>query len=44
MTNKNKVKMSWIINLVIMVLNSLATILNPSTKEVAIGLFSRFIG
>ena len=44
MTDKNKVKMSWIINLVILVLNSLATILNPSSQDVAMGLVSRFIG
>lgn len=44
MNDNTKIKMSWIINLVILVLNSLATILNPSSQDVAMGLFSGFIG
>ena len=44
MTDKNKMTVSWIINLVILVLNSLATLLNPDSQAVAMNIVHSFIG
>jgi len=44
MTDKNKMTVSWIINVVILVLNSLATLLNPDSQAVAMSVIHSCIG